>query len=426
MSTFSVPLLYFDGELERAHQTSYGEGIRVSSIYDGPKTRYFDVWATAEGIRLTLQEDLTASQSELLSSWIRVGVGNLDASVSWYEQHMGMRLLDRDKDSHFVIMALKHRKLAGSRQEEWRAFIFTIWMAIDLISAACKPSNRRGGLQDGRDFVSVLFVSDLDGTLLNDKQEIDNESIEIINQLINKGMNFTVATARSIESVREIVKALQIKVPMILINGVFIFDAAKSRNIKENYLPTQLAARVLEAYLESGTNPLVYTTDSDGNSHIYYRGIFNKSEENYIGNRLSKRDRRFRIIKDYDECINENILTVNAIDKPQKLEKAFQIYVNNEECACHYGPDIYTPAFNWLEISSRYATKKEAVLYLKNKFNFEKVVCFGDNLNDLSMFEAADEKYAVSNAHETILNTADKIIESNNHNGVARFLKTVL
>lgn len=272
--------------------------------------------------------------------------------------------------------------------------------------------------------MSVLYVSDLDGTLLNDKQEIDRESIEIINHLIiDKGMNFTIATARSIESVREIVKGLRLKMPMVLINGVFIFDAAKSRNIKENYLPGPLAAQVLKAYLESGLNPIVYTIDSAGNAHIYYRGIFNKSEENYIANRLSKGDRRFKCIGDYDECFNEHILTVNAIDKPQKLVKAFQVFSDNEECTCHYGPDIYTPPFNWLEISSRYATKKEAVLYLKKEFHFEKVVCFGDNLNDLSMFEAADEKYAVSNAHATILNTADKIIESNNNNGVAKFLK---
>ncbi|WP_274520451.1 HAD family hydrolase [Paenibacillus beijingensis] len=54
------------------------------------------------------------------------------------------------------------------------------------------------------------------------------------------------------------------------------------------------------------------------------------------------------------------------------------------------------------------------------------MVCFGDNLNYLPMFEVADEKYAVKNAHEIVLNIADKIIECNNNNGVARYLKSVL
>ena len=55
-------------------------------------------------------------------------------------------------------------------------------------------------------------------------------------------------------------------------------------------------------------------------------------------------------------------------------------------------------------------------------FRFDKLVCFGDNLNDLSMFEGADECYAVSNAHESVKQIATGIIDSNNNDGVARFL----
>ncbi|MCU6713260.1 HAD family hydrolase, partial [Paenibacillus sp. J5C_2022] len=149
------------------------------------------------------------------------------------------------------------------------------------------------------------------------------------------------------------------------------------------------------------------------------------SEENYIGNRLSKGDTRFRLIQDYKECLHDNIITINAIDSINQLEVAYKEYVNEKRCTCHFGPDIYTPGFNWLEISSNHATKKEAVLYLKEKFDYKRLICFGDNLNDLSMFEVADEKYAVENAHEILLNRADKIIESNNCNGVARFLRSI-
>ncbi|MCU6713243.1 HAD family hydrolase, partial [Paenibacillus sp. J5C_2022] len=124
--------------------------------------------------------------------------------------------------------------------------------------------------------MGVLFVTDLDGTLLNDKQEIDVETIEILNQLIEKGLNFSIATARSIESVRELIKELHLKLPIILINGVFILDTNTNQYIQSNYLSNQLGAQILETYLESGLNPLVYTTDSKGNSHIYYSGIFNK------------------------------------------------------------------------------------------------------------------------------------------------------
>ena len=42
-----------------------------------------------------------------------------------------------------------------------------------------------------------LFVTDLDGTLINSKREVPKKSVEILNKLIDKGVNFTVATART-------------------------------------------------------------------------------------------------------------------------------------------------------------------------------------------------------------------------------------
>ena len=42
-----------------------------------------------------------------------------------------------------------------------------------------------------------LFVSDLDGTLLNKQSEVSQISRQIINDLIDKGVKFTVATART-------------------------------------------------------------------------------------------------------------------------------------------------------------------------------------------------------------------------------------
>ena len=42
-----------------------------------------------------------------------------------------------------------------------------------------------------------LFVTDLDGTLLNSNKEVSIKSTEILNKLIDNGVNFTVATART-------------------------------------------------------------------------------------------------------------------------------------------------------------------------------------------------------------------------------------
>ncbi|WP_426446842.1 HAD family hydrolase [Paenibacillus sp. S-38] len=269
----------------------------------------------------------------------------------------------------------------------------------------------------------VLYVSDLDGTLLNAKQEIPAWSREVLNGLIRQGMHFTIATARSYESVERIVEGLELKVPVILINGVFIRNMEAGRYLAANYLDRAVAQEILSAYLDCGLNPIVYTMDAAGEPKVYYRGIFNESEALYIGNRTAGGDKRFRLVSDYTEIGEEHVISVNTIDSAARMDAVYEAFRQGGTCVCHYGPDVYAPAYHWLEIGSPRATKSEAVLALKAMGGYDRVVCFGDNLNDLSMFGASDECYAVSNAHPLALEAADASILSNEENGVAVYLQ---
>ena len=68
------------------------------------------------------------------------------------------------------------------------------------------------------------------------------------------------------------------------------------------------------------------------------------------------------------------------------------------------------------------ATKANAIAELKNFLGCDKVVCFGDGINDISMFNIADESYAVENAEDELKNIADAVIDSNENDGVAKWL----
>lgn len=92
--------------LEPIHNLLIENDIRVTPIYDGPMTRYFDLWSTPEGIRLTLQEDRSLSTKELLPSWTRIGVSQLKDSIKWYESYVGMKMVEYHENSNFAIMAL--------------------------------------------------------------------------------------------------------------------------------------------------------------------------------------------------------------------------------------------------------------------------------------------------------------------------------
>jgi len=60
---------------------------------------------------------------------------------------------------------------------------------------------------------------------------------------------------------------------------------------------------------------------------------------------------------------------------------------------------------------------------LKKLWNCDRVVSFGDAVNDIPMFEISDECYAVENAVDELKAIATGVIESNEEDGVAKWLK---
>ncbi|BBH19350.1 phosphatase [Paenibacillus baekrokdamisoli] len=269
-----------------------------------------------------------------------------------------------------------------------------------------------------------LYISDLDGTLLNNNQTVSQESVAILNGLINQGLQFTIATARSFDSAFKLLEEIQFKLPLVFMNGIFIYDPKTKRNIQSHFLAPQLAADVINTYEQDGLNPIVYTLDHELRPHVYFKGIFNASEDNYISSRVSKGDPRFKRVTNYEASLEESIIMVNAIEAPERLIAAYEKFNGHPGMMVHYGADIYSPGYHWLEIGDRKANKRDAVLFLKEYLQAERLICFGDHLNDLGMFEAADEKYAVANAHHDIIKASTALLLSNEEHGVAAYLKS--
>ena len=79
------------------------------------------------------------------------------------------------------------------------------------------------------DKTNKLYVTDLDGTFLNSNSELSDNAKGKLNKLISEGLNFTISTLRSIESIRPIFSGVNLQLPIIELNGAFIteFDTNK-------------------------------------------------------------------------------------------------------------------------------------------------------------------------------------------------------
>ena len=92
--------------------------------------------------------------------------------------------------------------------------------------------------------MKTLYISDLDGTLLNSQGKISDYSIKTINNLINEGMIFTYATARSLVSASPVTRGLIKNLPLIIYNGTFIVNGETGKLLHKNIFNSKQVAHI--------------------------------------------------------------------------------------------------------------------------------------------------------------------------------------
>lgn len=130
-------------------------------------------------------------------------------------------------------------------------------------------------------------------------------------------------------------------------------------------------------------------------------------------------DSRDNPVADRGELANGSIFYFTCIDSAEKLRPLYERFKDRFRCV--YSKDIYTGE-QWLEIMPGGATKANAALKLKEMLGCEKLVAFGDSENDMDLFAAADECYAVANAVPELKEKATAVIGANSEDAVAKFL----
>ena len=102
-----------------------------------------------------------------------------------------------------------------------------------------------------------LYVSDLDGTLLRSNEETSDYTNHIINSLVDNGMYFSYATARSLITAKKATKGIHAKIPLIVYNGAFVIDNRTEEILIANYFDKSVHD-VLEDLFDNGVYPIVY------------------------------------------------------------------------------------------------------------------------------------------------------------------------
>lgn len=266
----------------------------------------------------------------------------------------------------------------------------------------------------------TLYVSDLDGTLLNTHAKISRYSLNILNDLIEKGMKFTYATARSLSSASKVTEGLTLHIPVIIYNGVFIVEADTGKVLYATGFSDQEQQDIIKLLGEEQLFPLVYTYRDDQEKVLWYPSHENEGIRRYLSNR--KEDKRMEPVKDEDSIYQGDMFYYTCIGEREKLEGAYQKLKKDARFRVTLQQELYRPEY-WLEIMPAKASKANAIIELKKIWDCKRIVSFGDAVNDIPMFQISDRAYAVENAVEELKKYASGVIPSNEQDGVAVYLQ---
>ncbi len=262
----------------------------------------------------------------------------------------------------------------------------------------------------------TLYVSDLDGTLLRSDETVSSYTCGVINALVERGMLFSFATARSLVTTRKVTRGIGVRLPLIVYNGAFVMDSATGEILIENRMDG--AQEVLCDLFSRGVYPIVYAFIDGIEKFSFVPRLCTPGMRAFLETRRG--DIRWNEVDSPDELRRGSIFYIVCIGEPDKLAPLHDTYKDRYHCVYHV--DIYTRA-QWLEIMPRGASKSSAARKLMDMLNCGRLVAFGDALNDIDLFELADEGYAVANAHENLKRLAAGVIASNDEDGVARWLE---
>lgn len=266
----------------------------------------------------------------------------------------------------------------------------------------------------------TLLVSDLDGTLLRDDKTISEYTKNVLNRFIAAGGLFTYATARSMESSANLLNGVNLNIPAIVHNGTILANPADKKPMDICFFDAETLEYLANKALEYPNFCVVTVYKNQVERKNYLNAYISNGGNSYL--EAHKNDPRLHLVNEPSALYDGDVCYFAYISAKEQLEPLYNAIKDGKGYNCFFYKDNYGEDY-WLEISPEGATKAQAIDRLRKMVCADKLVVFGDSVNDISMFKTADESYAILNALPEVKNMATGIIGDNNLDGVARWIE---
>ncbi|MFE4709205.1 Cof-type HAD-IIB family hydrolase [Peribacillus simplex] len=276
----------------------------------------------------------------------------------------------------------------------------------------------------------MSFIAiDLDGTLLNDQNEISEENIKAIQYAQDRGFEVVISTGRAYFDVQTICENAGISPFVIGTNGATIHSKS-GKCISSITITKDRVESILQwldernYYYEVFTDKAIYTLNK-GREHFHneIKSLKSADLNTDMKELVEVAERQFDqfgyvLVENYHDILKQeeefyNVLAC-SFDK-KKLEEAWNQFKQFDELM------VVSSADHNIEITSKRASKGMALEKLAFLMNgsLDQAMAIGDSNNDLSMFQKVGYSVAMGNAKDAIKAVCTTTTLKNDENGVA-------
>ncbi|SDW99484.1 Cof-type HAD-IIB family hydrolase [Paenibacillus sp. CF384] len=250
------------------------------------------------------------------------------------------------------------------------------------------------------------IVLDLDGTLLGSDKSISNRNYETVKKCYDSGIHIIVATARPPRAANQFVNNFPFADYLVYYNGALTI--CKSKQTQGHIsIPMEISQQINEFIELHAPHSII---NYEVNDSCYTRTPIPDSQLSHFGIR-SNDPKPLVADKDFLSSLSPTKILVHGYSTWMDVIEQFGDYVNV----------IATDGGVLVQIMQKSASKEKAVQWVLDEIGVksENVMVFGDDFNDLGLFQMCGFPVAMENAIIELKNCAAHVTESNDNDGVA-------
>ena len=266
-----------------------------------------------------------------------------------------------------------------------------------------------------------MVVTDLDGTLLNNKKQVSEANVKAIQNLKDQNITFVMATGRSDVMTKAYTKQLKNTNIVIGCDGAAIRNIRTGETLYENYLSSETCHKAFKICEKYGLQYYVFAkdelvSDDPQNERFLIHQKFNQTVE-------EDEEIPMQIVDDLNEYVNDHIIykIVVSHNDTSYLDKVAEVIKKETDA------DAIRSGKKVLAVKARGVSKAEAIKKLAQKLGIliKDIIAFGDEVNDIEMLTLVGLGIAMENADDVVKEAADQIAGSNDQDGVGKELEKI-